>query len=857
MPAYPVKIGIKLEKTCRIKALRVLAHESKIASLVEVFTGQTGLGKTRWLRIGNFVLDANDKTQHMAREMKTVYLNVCYLNKFNLDLQVGLVQLMLIGDPVREPGGGASPRRSRPSRAPGRPQGAPSVAPIPEASPAEEAGGAPAAGAAPGGVDAGEVYGGERLRQLQARKDAAVRAEDFDEAKRLKRFIDLALEAGARLQQAEQRRQDCVAAEDFDGAKDAKAEVERLRAAVDAALAGRAAAPAPPPSSHGRARPRACCPHRPGLPRRRGLRARPAGPSGHSASLPPLPRPAAAASSPPGPTLRPQPPQWTTTGTSGRCRPCRGGTTPGPAGRATLGAGRGAGGGAGDGAGKPPDDERPNLANREELREAVEMFGEDVVADLHAKAWPKREAALARMAEAAQSLPQEAGAILRVCRGLLKGALKDKIAQVYVKALELARMLADGLAPQVRRAEARSAFDAVVEAMLQRMGDTNLRQREWAATNETLLHFARSKALGPGAVAPLAVGGVAAAGQQWRPVMARLSLLQRLLPEFKINVHPGLSADAIVPFAVAALGSANAEVRQGAVRTLALVASLGGKEARERVRGALRVAGKEREKHAENVERAIAEMDAAAGRGAETLEAMEAAGREVGPGAGAGASPTHARGGARRSVEGLPGAGGELAAARRVHEGASAEVIQAQLEALQSAVIAPAAAKKGPPRTKKPGPAAPPPQTVKRIAPPDSPELVGESIQIPEAPSASASASAAPRPANRRASAGGEAETKIPVPRTDSALSPERARLVQTPPGETPVRSRIPRAPSMIRTSAASDSAGASPAPAPKAPPPDADAGADADGAPAGAGPDEGAAPDAGAPAPAASEAAP
>ncbi|KFM26584.1 Nephrocystin-3 [Auxenochlorella protothecoides] len=67
-----------------------------------------------------------------------------------------------------------------------------------------------------------------QIDTLQRQKAAAVEAEDYDEAKRLKSAIDRLCSLGARIAGLEARKAAAVAAEDYDLAKEIKAEVERM-----------------------------------------------------------------------------------------------------------------------------------------------------------------------------------------------------------------------------------------------------------------------------------------------------------------------------------------------------------------------------------------------------------------------------------------------------------------------------------------------------------------------------------------------------------------------------------------------------------------------------------------------------
>ena len=93
--------------------LQFLSHQSKISSKLELFTAKPNPNvrcheEAKFTRLGYLSLDSNERSQFQARELKSVYVDVpvsyvkillhkCYVNKFNLVNQVGLVALNCIG----------------------------------------------------------------------------------------------------------------------------------------------------------------------------------------------------------------------------------------------------------------------------------------------------------------------------------------------------------------------------------------------------------------------------------------------------------------------------------------------------------------------------------------------------------------------------------------------------------------------------------------------------------------------------------------------------------------------------------------------------------------------------------------
>lgn len=238
--AFPQELAFVLDTPARLTQLQILSHEYKIASRVEVFVAPPGVAvgaaAPSWRRLGFLSLDANEQSGHQARELKSVQLDAPagavrlllhgpHANRFNTAEQVGIVALNLIGLPL--------------------------AGPVPAANGVLRGAAPPALrrSSIPGGLDAETAAQVATLQQL---KVAAVEAEDYDEAKRLKSAIDRLTAVGGQLGQLEAAKADAIAREDYDAAKALKADIARLRAgasdspALQQPLARR---PQGPPSS--------------------------------------------------------------------------------------------------------------------------------------------------------------------------------------------------------------------------------------------------------------------------------------------------------------------------------------------------------------------------------------------------------------------------------------------------------------------------------------------------------------------------------------------------------------------------------------------------------------------------------
>lgn len=139
----------------------------------------------------------------------------CHANKLNMYSQIGLIAINLIGD-------SASPAAGQPAL---------------QASPAAPPGGAAARKEISALDDLTfdlnfDPATAAQIRELHVAKERAVRAEDYDAAKRLKEAMERLKQVGARMAKLELRKKAAVDNEDYDTAKLIKAEMDKLRAGL-------------------------------------------------------------------------------------------------------------------------------------------------------------------------------------------------------------------------------------------------------------------------------------------------------------------------------------------------------------------------------------------------------------------------------------------------------------------------------------------------------------------------------------------------------------------------------------------------------------------------------------------------
>lgn len=171
-------------------------------------------------RLGHLSFDSNERSQHQARELKSVQVNAaallvrlvlhkCHINQLNIYNQVGVVALNLLGEVLDGPGAaGAAGMQGNPALGYPAPAGGrrPCLPPLLTCPP-----GSPSAGSYLSGADVGHVGGGiadlvldvqvdsvtaQKIRELNQRKAKAIASEDYDLAKELKLSIDRCAQTG-------------------------------------------------------------------------------------------------------------------------------------------------------------------------------------------------------------------------------------------------------------------------------------------------------------------------------------------------------------------------------------------------------------------------------------------------------------------------------------------------------------------------------------------------------------------------------------------------------------------------------------------------------------------------------------
>ena len=110
---FPARVSARLRVPSDVRRLRLLSHECKIATSCDVYVACRGArGAQTVKKLGTLRFESGVECGYGARELKTVHVNVkaateirlefagCHENARNVDRQIGLMALTIIGEPV-------------------------------------------------------------------------------------------------------------------------------------------------------------------------------------------------------------------------------------------------------------------------------------------------------------------------------------------------------------------------------------------------------------------------------------------------------------------------------------------------------------------------------------------------------------------------------------------------------------------------------------------------------------------------------------------------------------------------------------------------------------------------------------
>lgn len=141
---------------------------------------------------------------------------------------------------------------------------------------------------------------------------------------------------------------------------------------------------------------------------------------------------------------------------------------------------------------------------------------------------------------------------------------------VYFSALEVLKALMANLGPSVSKQALHEGLAKLLPTILQRVG--NLNARIHSASLQALLFVAADRRVSTEFVGPYVLAPIKKKSGQSALYIGRLELIQQMLKEFSST--RGLSVDAVMGFATAALDSPDEKLRRGAVRVVCQLYSL-------------------------------------------------------------------------------------------------------------------------------------------------------------------------------------------------------------------------------------------------------------------------------------------
>ncbi|CAM9307168.1 unnamed protein product [Laminaria digitata] len=548
----------------------------------------------------------------------------CYINEANLFNQVGIVAVNLLGDKLGKLAPGAldappAPYGAGPRSIPAYPQGQNGRAGV---------------AARPGHAELNDLSfdmnfdpeAAQRIRDIAAAKDRAVRSEDYDTAKLLKEAETQLKSLGQQLAQLEVAKRQAVEDEDYDRAKMLKVEADALRlqvaahpnpelrakleeAGVDEEAEGEsgnapgyrssnaAAGRDDDGSLGGRGRKMNSSANQlpldeqPIATRDHGQRRVGASPDARfveSSGRYGGDSEAGGADDPQGSPPKAKP-RILHSAEGLRAHP-----SPGEEWRHEGGE-KGGQMGGGFPPGEHPLEGVPNfedLAPPETLSAKVDLsevqglnslFGDYLTRCFYSKTWSLREAAVLKMKLMLPAMEDDPGinsALAEICQ-VLRVGFEDKIAQVFLTTLDFldSVLVSVGACKEARHNHVVAALEPTVATLLNKLGDGQARLRDGAMNG--LVAVARCRTAGPTFVSHIALKPLAKKQlSAWRPITARLILLRKLVTEFGLEGGSGLAADAIMTFIQSCNGFAhsNGDVRDAARELTVTLFALVGEE---------------------------------------------------------------------------------------------------------------------------------------------------------------------------------------------------------------------------------------------------------------------------------------
>jgi hypothetical protein len=193
------------------------------------------------------------------------------------------------------------------------------------------------------------------------------------------------------------------------------------------------------------------------------------------------------------------------------------------------------------------------------------VFGKLFLDNFGAKEWKTRMGALRSLVDELGAVRGETELIYGSVCAVFGLACADKVAQVYLLALELLRKAVTIFAAQLSEQEMRDPMKALLLQVVAYTGKSQEKVRN--ESFKVVLFAARNPALGPKLVAELVLAKPAKkeSVKKWRPAYGRLKILAQMVFEFKFGEHTGLNLSAVMDAAIPAFENPNEQVRKAAV----------------------------------------------------------------------------------------------------------------------------------------------------------------------------------------------------------------------------------------------------------------------------------------------------
>lgn len=458
---------------------------------------------------------------------------------------------------------------------------------------------------------------GDRLKALNSAKTRAIENEDFDEAKRLKDAVERLKSVGYQLLQLEDRKRIAIDNEDFDSAKIVKLEIDRLRNAVAPPISGVNPSPnyfAPVQQSSHRpfsGGPKPLPGSRPGSQLNQGA--------------PGFAPPGQTGFQPPGMTGFQPPTQMAPQSLVPNEQPAFTGDREDIFGKPKediFAQSRQGGPGASasqfyanhqnvdanlnideqviptmayqkPNAGGPGEEREVGMADMNEPEPLsnhaatkadalLPTLGEDIVRRLFSKTWQFREDALHKIEKelAGGQLFQSVdnATVFSVVLGAVRHTIPDKVAQVAISSMDLAKSLIEQIDPRRvnLRGDVPEHFHKILEELLNKVGDGNVRLRDNA--EQTFLQLTRAEVVGVGQAVQAILKPMAnQKSQSQRHIIGRLSLLNHIVQEYKIDV-PQVPFQPVVEYALNGFKNSNGEIRTASYNLLLSIFSCVGQK---------------------------------------------------------------------------------------------------------------------------------------------------------------------------------------------------------------------------------------------------------------------------------------